>query len=450
MNHLIEHIIVSALNRRLVQRSPAVPGVSLGYQTGGVCLSIPDTKRPEHIAILGRTGTGKSSLMRSLILQDIHKDRGFVVIDLHAETFHFTLAALAKHEGRRHTDDSARVVVLDPSDRFWSVGLNVLEADDERGRFVQIAEITTILKQRWQLDSLGARTEELLRNCLLSLSEAGFTLIDLPPFLTNPAFRAACLRSTANAEVRSYFHDRFEPASDAMQTAWREPVLNKVTAFTADPQLRHLLGQRRSTVSLARLLDANAIILLNLDKSTLGEQAATLGSLFLTKLKNAIFARRKRDLVTVFADELQNLVAYNSDLETLFSEARKFGCGFCVANQFLDQYPHSLRAAVLAIGTHVFFQLSAPDAEKLTSFLGGGRPLRHLLANLPPRNFVIKSGHHHWQQGLVPTIKSERSDVRVLYERCRTRWARPRGEVELDIVHRQRVGTTAEALDAWE
>jgi hypothetical protein len=235
-----------------------------------------------------------------------------------------------------------------------------------------------------------------------------------------------------------------------MQTAWREPVLNKVTGFTADPQLRHILGQRQSTISLSGLLDDGAIILLNLNKSTLGEQAATLGSLFLTKLKNAIFVRRQRQLVTVYADELQNLVAYNSDLETMFSEARKFGCAFCTASQYLDQYPQSLRSAILAIGTHVFFQLSAPDADKVTSFLGGGKPLRHLLANLQPRHFVIKSGHHEWHEAVVPTLKTIRTNSSDLYGRCQRRWMMRRTDIEADIQQRQRVGRPSEVLDGWE
>jgi len=182
----------------------------------------------------------------------------------------------------------------------------------------------------------------------------------------------------------------------------------------------------------------------------LGEQAATLGSLFLTKLKNAIFGRRHRQLVTVYADELQNLVAYNGDLETVFSEARKFAAGFAVANQYFEQYPPSLRAAILSIGTHVFFQLSAPDAEKVTSFLGGGKPLRHLLTNLSPRHFVLKSGHHDWREGVVPTVRFEQVDTRGLVDRCNARWTKPHTEIEADIQERQRVGRPSEVLDGWE
>lgn len=450
MKDFIEQLLVNALNRKRASTPRPSAGIVLGHAPTGSVVSVPQAKRTEHIVIVGRTGAGKSSLMRSMIEQDIEAGRGCVVIDLHGEMVAFALRALRRRELNRRIDVSPHVVVIDPTDDLSSVGLNVLAADDRRTAYVHIAEITAILKQRWQLDTFGARTDELTRNSLIALSEAGLTLVDLPPFLTNRDFRATCLRSTTNGEVRSFFEQRFDRASEAMTRSLTEPVINKTTVLTADPQLRHMLGQRQSTISLSRLLDENAFVLLSLNKSALGESAPTLASLFFTKLKNAIFSRRRRQLSTIFADEVQNLVAHNNDLETVFSEARKFGCSLVTTNQYLDQIPPSLRAAVLSIGTHVFFALAPPDAEKVTSFLGGGKPLRHLLANLPPRHFVVKSGHHEWQEGVVPTVTTPRADAQDLYERCRARWTRRRAEIEAEIQARQHVTSRAEALDDWE
>jgi hypothetical protein len=455
MNHILEHIIVTLFNRRHSRHRRTPSGLLLGHTVamdGGAeaAITVPHSKRAEHMAILGRTGTGKSSLLRVMSTQDVRADRGFVHIDLHAETTAFMLALLASEERRRSTDLSGRVIVLEPADSDWALGINVLEAQGERECFLQVAEITRILKQRWQLDTFGARTEELLRNSLLALAESGLTLVDLPMFLTDAAFRQRTLNTTTNVEVLMYFAQRFNIASDAFQQTWREPVLNKITALTADPQLRLMLGQARSTVSLVDALDRGCFVLLNLDKARLGEQAATLGSLFFTKLKNAIFARRSRRPVTIYADELQNLVTYDADLESVLSEARKFGCGVCTANQYLDQYPATLRAAILAIGTHVLFQVSAPDADKLGSLIGGGKPLQTLLKNLPPRQFVVKTGHHEWQHGRVPPVEEIRTDPTDLYNRCRRRWARPRAQVEAEIRQRQHVARPTEVLDGWE
>src|SRR5260370_30595335 len=151
-------------------------------------------------------------------------------------------------------------------------------------------------------------------------------------------------------------------------------------------------------------MDRGRWVILNLDKGRLGEEASTLGRLLLTKLKNALFARRCRQLFTLYCDEIQSLVAYDAGLDTLLSEARKFGISVVSANQFLEQYPAQMRAAIMAVGTHVFFQLSSIDADKMASALDGGKRLAELLKNLPKRHLVVKSGSHRHQEALVPNV----------------------------------------------
>jgi len=237
-----------------------------------------------------------------------------------------------------------------------------------------------------------------------------------------------------------------------MQAVYRDAILNKVSGFTADPRFRHILGQRHSTFSLLEALDNGYWVILGLDKGQLGEQASTLGSLLLTKLKNALFSRRSRRLFTIYADELQNLIVFDSGLETLFSEARKFGVSVVSANQYLEQYPPQMRAAILAIGTHVFFQLSAGDADKIAAALDGGRRLGELLKNLPKRNLVVKSGHERWRQALVPTVSDPQTNFTDLYNRCRARWARRRADVEAELRARYQQATRSsdEILNDWE
>jgi hypothetical protein len=309
-----------------------------------------------------------------------------------------------------------------------------------------------VLKERWHLDSFGARTDELLRNSLWVLAENGLTLLELAPLLSHSVFRGECLKHVENSEVKQYFELRYGQASEPMRAVMREPILNKVSAFTADPQFRHIVGQRRSTFSVIDAMDQGYWIVLNLHKGRLGEQAATLGSLFLTTIKNALFSRKKRDLFTLYCDEIQNLVTYGSGLETVLSEARKFGVSVVSANQFLDQYPQEMRSAILAVGTHVFFQLSAPDAQQISVALDGGKALAELLKNLPRRQMVVKTGHGHWQQARVPRVTEAKVDAADLYDRCRARWARKRSEIEEEIRERQAlVGRTAkEALHEWE
>lgn len=456
--NFIEHIIATLWNRSLGTPKPTgTPGVRLGHrildsEVSRQSVVFPHANRPKHAGLLGKTGSGKSSLLRHLGAQDIRQRRGFINFDLHGDTTPYLLRLIAEEETRHNEDLSERLIIIEPADPEASVGINVLASREQQSRFVQIAEFTAILRQRWGLHSFGARTEEVLRNALMVLAENGLTLTELAPLLTEAAFRSVCLRKVQDAEVRSYFANRYNQASEAMQAVLRDAILNKVTTFTGDPRFRHIVGQRESTFDLTDAIDRGFWILLNLDKGRLGEQAATLGSLFLTQIKNALFSRRRRDLFSLYCDEIQNLLAYDSGLETLLSEARKFGIGVLTANQFFNQYPDSMRAAILAVGTHVLFQLSSTDADKMAQALNGGRALGELLKNLPPRHFVFKTGHHRWCHGVVPTLREPQADYSDLYNRCRSRWARRRTEIEADIQarHAQAAGGTEEVLDDWE
>jgi hypothetical protein len=309
-----------------------------------------------------------------------------------------------------------------------------------------------VLKARWRLDAFGARTEELLRNSLHLLADNGLTLLELPLLLTNSSFRTRCLGSASNPEVASYFRSRYDTSSEAIQGILRDALLNKVSAFTSDPHFRHILGQQHSTFSLVDAIDQGRWVILNLDKGKLGEQATTLGSLFLIKLKNALFARRTRHLFTLFCDEVQNLLAYDSGIDTLLSEARKFAVSVISANQFLDQYPQAMRAAILSVGTHLFFQLSSTDADRIAHALDGGRSLARILKNLPPRQAIVKSGHERWRQIRVPDVPEPDANSEDLFRRCRERWTTPRVEVEQAIErrHAETGRSSNEILHDWE
>jgi energy-coupling factor transporter ATP-binding protein EcfA2 len=408
--------------------------------------------RAEHIAILGKTGSGKSYFLRHLASQDIRSDHGFVYFDLHGDATAFLLSALAAREERDGVSLTEKVIVINPADPEYSVGLNVLEAASSREGFVQIAEFAQILKTRWHLDSFGARTEELLRNALYVLRDNELTLLELSLLLTNGTFRASCVRQVQNYEVGSYFNSRYDQASEAMQAVMRDAVLNKISVFTADPHFRHIVGQKHSTISLEEAIDRGCYVIVNLHKGKLGEQAATLGSLILSRLKNALFSRKSRKTFAVYADEVQNLVAYDSGLDTLLSESRKFAISVVTANQFLDQYPAAMRSAILSVGTHVCFQLSSQDADKMAANLAGSKTLADTLKNLPHQELIVKSGSRPAAHVQVPTVEIPRTDYRDLYNRSRNRWARQRPAIEQEIRERQRDATASESevLDAWE
>jgi energy-coupling factor transporter ATP-binding protein EcfA2 len=457
MLDFIEQLVISIFNliqgRRKVK--PEGPGVTLGYQVVEETvtqrrLSLSQTRRTMHIAILGKTGSGKSSLLRFMAQQDIEAGRGMIYFDLHGDAAPFLLGVVAAQEAKLGQQLHERLIYIAPADKEFSVGLNPLEAAE--ASFVPISEFAQILKRRWGLDHFGARTDELLRNGLYVLSANGLTLLELAPLLTLPAFRAQCLTKTPNAEVRQYFELRYDKASEPMQATMREPILNKTSAFIADPSFRHIVGQRQSTFSITEAMEKGQWIIANLNKGKLGEQSLTLGSLLFTITKNALFSRTKRAVFPVYVDEVQNYLAYDSGIETVLSEARKFGVSVVSANQYLAQYPDEMRTAILSVGTHIFFQLSPSDATQIAQALDGGKSLAERLKNLPPRHFVVKSGADHWREGYTPTVRDQHVSFADLLNRAGAHYGRPRIEIETEIAERRAalLRTTNEVLHDWE
>ena len=455
----LEQLIAAFWNRQVRrQREARFRGggsLDLGFrvtdeQTTKARVTLTSQERMRHIVVLGKTGSGKSYLLRHMCAQDIEKDRGFVFFDLHGDATPFLLKLINARERRERRHLSEKLVLIDPADPIMSVGLNPLE--QESPDFVRIAEVAEILKRHWALDHFGARTDELLRNTLYALSANGLTLVELVPFLTRGAFRAACLTRVENPDIRQYFDFRYGQASEAMQATMREPILNKTSAFTADPKFRHIVGQTQSTFSFQTAMDEGHWIIVNLAKGRLGGQALTLGSLIFTMVKNALFARTTERLCSLYCDEIQNFVAQGSEIETVLAEARKTHTGFVSANQFLDQLPTDMRAALLSAGTHVLFQLSSADAVHVAQALDGGKPLAERLKNLYQRHAVVKAGAERWTEIRVPDIGAPDVDPTDLLNRVRYTRGRVRAHVERDIAKRQEefLGTGAQVIHDYE
>jgi hypothetical protein len=410
--------------------------------------TISESRRPEHIAILGKTGTGKSTLLRYFMSQDIQKKQGFLCIDLHGDLIPFVLASLREQEQKTGQDLSKRLLLVDPADLEYAVGLNLIESQ-ESTRAVLISEMVALLRQRWSLDHFGARTEELLRNALWVLSENGLTLLEVSLLLTNSAYRSRLLAKVSNAEVRNFFRDRYDKASNAMQAVMREAVLNKMTAFTVDQGIRHIVGQQHSSFSLRRAIDQGFWVLLDLRKGRLGENASTFAGLFLMKLKNAIFGRKARTLFTLYADELPNLVSAEGAFETLLSECRKFAISVVTANQFLNQFPPAMRSALVSVGTVLCFQLSAEDAPFMARALDGEGALVRRLMTLPHRQLIGRFGDFA-QQMFVPQIERPRISATTLIQRSLKLFAKPRQQIEDEINARKPTEATSVALEDWD
>jgi energy-coupling factor transporter ATP-binding protein EcfA2 len=444
MIRFLEQLIAAIWNglrsRRREARSES-GSLDLGYRVSDEVVtkrhvSLTNRERMRHLLILGKTGSGKSYLLRQMSEQDIEQDRGLIYFDLHGDATPFLLRVINARERREHRHLSGKLIVIDPSDPIMSVGLNPLEA--ESPDFVRIAEVAEILKRHWGLDHFGARTSELLTNSLFVLSANHLTLVELTPLLVDIRFRAACLREVGNPEIREYFESRYDRASEPMQATMREPILNKLSVFTGDPKFRHIVGQVQSSFSFREAMDEGYWIIVNLAKGRLGAQALTLGSLIFTMMTNALFARTSQSICTVYCDEVQNFIAQGSEIETVLSEARKTNTAMAVAHQFMDQVPAEMRSALLSVGTQVFFQLSGPDATQASQMLDGGRSLAQTLKNLRQRHAVVKTGGDRWMEVRIPTVHEPQVDFTDLLNRVRYTRGRVRAHIERDIAERRK------------
>jgi hypothetical protein len=441
----LENLIVRLLNlRRTGPVTGPSEGLLLGYDAeGGAPVRMSKQRRMEHMVVVGKTGVGKSHFLQQLALAHMHRGEGFVFFDYHGDAIQSLLALAANVPGA-----AERVVVVDPTHPTASPGLNPLEipAAESDQIFGHTSELASILRNRWSVDAFGPRTEEVLRNTLYTLACHGLTLVEAPHLLTSAPWRQQLTSRLPSAEVRNYWHDRFEPLSEAMKASFREPLLNKITGFLTEPAVRHLLGSARSTVRFHEHMERGDWVFVNLNKGRLREHAQTLGNLIFAKLQFEVLARSgippsRRRLFTIICDEVQNLA--DNDLATLLTEGRKYACCVITANQFWEQAPRPLRAALLAAGSQTFFRLSAADARALAPELTvhAAQKYVNLLTELARGEAVVRIGGQAPHVIKVPAFPKDSAAgtaaARRLYSLSVARFTRPRAAIEDDIAQRR-------------
>ena len=440
----LEPIIVSVLNHKWRRHSePSVAGLMLGRAADESHRAIvwPDDKRAEHAVVVGKTGSGKTHCMESLASSLMKRSEPFVFFDYHGDaTQHLVRLASV------HPDGARRLVVVDPTDPQCSPGLNPLEIRSAaENAFGRSAELAAILRARWGVDAFGARTEELLRNTLFVLSANSYTLVEAPLLLTSRPFRDQLVMNLGPSDIADYWRDRYEPLSDPMKAAFREPLLNKITGFLTEPACRHLLGQPKSTFTFADAIERGQWIILHLPKGKLRDHAHTLGNLIFARLQFELFARvnqpeHKRRLVTVFCDEVQNLA--ENGIATLLAEGRKFRGSIVCGLQYWEEISRELRGALLSAGTHMFFQVSASDAGVLASELSVAAKHRYHedLTTLPRGEAIVRIGATapvHIRVPPLPKVRSSDSALSALHSLSSHQYAVDRSEIEREIQARR-------------
>ena len=319
--------------------------------------------RRAHMYILGKTGTGKSTLLETLIRQDLSYGRGFALLDPHGDLVERVLAAVP--ESRR--DD---LVYFDVSDQERPLGFNPLGTVPPRYRPLAASGLLSVFQHIWA-DSWGPRLEHILRNVLLTLLEQpSATLADVPRLLDDPAYRRRAAAHLSNGQVRDFWLKEYAGYPARLRAEAVAPLQNKVGAFLSNPLVNRVVTQERSAFRLRKVMDEGKILLVNLAKGKVGADTSTLlGALLVSRLGLAALSRadqpegERRDFY-LYLDEFHNFTTLS--LTGMLSELRKYRLNLILAHQYLAQLDERLLAAVLGnAGTVVTFRLGAQDAEEM-------------------------------------------------------------------------------------
>ncbi len=392
--------------------------------------------RSRHVYIIGQTGAGKSGLLELLALSDVFYNQGYCIIDPHGD---FALDNLRFVPESRVKD----VVYFNPADTAFPVAFNPLEITDPSRKPNICSEVIGVLKRMFG-DSWGPRLEHILRYTLLALLDRpSTTLLDISRLLTDKDFRKETLDYCKDVTVLQFWKHEFGQWNEKQVNESIAPVLNKVGAFTANPIIRNIVGQPKSSFDIRKIMDEGKILVVNLSKGLIGEDnAGILGSFLVTKVQLAAMSRSDIPLVEdrrpfyLYVDEFQNFAT--DSFAVILSEARKYGLNLTVANQYVSQMTDSVRDAVFGnVGTTISFRVSADDAPVLAKQFEPTFEESDII-QLNNRHFVIsmiingeKVPAFSATTLSIPSTPADNFDE--IIANSREHYARPRLEVEAEI-----------------
>jgi len=406
--------------------------------------SIDDRRR--HFYIVGQTGTGKSSLLREMIRQDIEKGRGVGVIDPHGDLIEDTLANIPKER----FDD---VVLFEPFNIERPMGLNMLEYDSPEQKDFAVQEMVAIFQKLFPPEVIGPMFEHYMRNAMLALmadkNNPG-TLVEIPRIFTDDEFMEDRLRHVTDPIVRSFWEREWKQTTGQSRSDMLGYVVSKVGRFVENEMMRNIIGQSHSSFDLAEIMDNEKIFLANLSKGLTGEvNSSLLGLILVSKMQMAAMRRanitqEQRKDFYLYIDEFQNFTT--DSIVTILSEARKYRLNLILAHQYIPQLREEIKNAVIGnIGTIAAFRIGADDAEFLEKqFMPEFS--KHDLVNLDNFNAIIKMMINNKIstpfriETLLPK-KGNYDIIKPLKELSALKYGRPKEIVEQEIMERSKLGT---------
>ncbi len=395
-----------------------------------------------HVYVIGQTGTGKTVMLKNMILQDIYAGRGCCFIDPHGEDIVDILGNIPKE---RWGD----VIYFDPAHTENVMGLNMLEFDrnkPEQKTFV-INELFSIFKKLFaesSPESMGPAFEQYFRNSaalVMEHPESGCTLFDISRVLSDEDYRNYKLAHSKNPLINQFFKNALATTGESGFENYVPYITNKFDIFTSNEIMRPIIGQEKSSFNVLDIMDNEKIFLVNLSKGRLGEINANLiGLILVGKFLMAALGREnpsEKPPFYLYLDEFQNIST--PSISAILSEARKYKLSLTMAHQYIKQLPENIKSAVFGnVGNKIVFRVSEEDAKFLEASFAPVFSAADIMKieNLNAYVSILVNGYpqkpFNIKEGFPP--RGDKEVIKILKEISYEKYARPRAEVEAEIM----------------
>lgn len=336
---------------------------TVNYRNDNRTFGIKAPDRLRHMYCIGKSGTGKSTLLLNMAIQDIQNGNGCAIIDPHGDVAETLLSYIPE-------DRISDVIYFNPADEEFPIPYNPLKNVHPKYHDLVASGLISTFKKIWA-DSWGPRMEHILRFSLLTLLEyREGTLLDVQPLLTKSEYRSVILERVQNPLIRTFWENEYAKYSPSLRSEAISPILNKLGLFASSTPLRNMVGQKSRSFSLQTVMDTGKMLIANLSKGNIGESASSLiGSMLLTGIQLSALYRARQPEYTrrpfyVYVDEMHSFLTQS--FADMLSESRKYGLGLFLTHQYMEQLPDEIRSAVIGnVGTILSFRIGADDASSL-------------------------------------------------------------------------------------
>lgn len=454
-NKTIETPHIYWLNAKSAPATGGFPtsGLYLGrsiYRSQERPIFISEEDRMKHMYIIGRTGTGKTELLKTMILQDMRAGKGLCFLEPHGDGIEELLQLVPPERAED-------VILFDPSDTERPVGFNLLSVKTMEEMMQVSSAIINLMYKLYdphKTGIIGPRFEHTIRNAMLTVAvQPGASFVEVVRALTDDKYVQELLPKVQDPIVRRYWTDQIAKTDQFHKSETLDYIVSKFGKFVTNKMVRNIIGQSTSTLNFREAMDTGKIVFLKLAKGLLGEEDANfLGLLLIPKVLQAALSRQdipkeQRRPFYLYVDEFQNFAT--PDFAQMLSEARKYALGLTLANQFVSQLEESVKDAIFGnVGTLMSYRVGVPDAAILQHEF---TPVFNEtdLTNVGAQNIYVKtviqgSPVPPFSMSVLKDIKAEKAQgskkvAEMIRELSRLKYGRDREEVEAEVERRARL-----------